>query len=106
MYSNTINIKSYGKRQKKEERVYRMLKSIKNLRSLGKVIFFIGWGTWLLETLIYILMYGWHTTPITAVEKGLDYATGMIMMVGIGIMLKSMWDTNKMLLEILEEKLK
>lgn len=92
-------------RDDREERAYRMLKSIKDLRRLGKVIFFIGWGIWLLETLIYIVMYGWHTGPITAIEKGLDYATGMIMVVGIGIMLKSMWDTDKMLLEILEEEL-
>lgn len=92
-------------RDDREERAYRMLKSIKDLRRLDKIIFFIGWGIWLLETLIYIAMYGWHTGPITSVEKGLDHATGIIMVIGMGIMLKSMWDTDKMLLEILEEEL-
>lgn len=49
----------------------------------GSAIFNFGWFLWLSETIIFLIIYGWHWQPANSLEKVLDYTSFIIMIIGI-----------------------
>jgi hypothetical protein len=77
------------------------LEQVKSLRKLGVFILISGWLIWFVETLIYMIMYGYHKDPATDVEKFLDGLSTIIMAMGIMLMFRSIWRFNGLLIKAL-----
>lgn len=86
-------------------KIRKKIREIRMLQSVGKIIFWLGWIFWLLRTVVFMVIYGWHTSAEAGgPEKICDIISGSIMMVGMIILFKSMWTVDKLLLDALEEE--
>lgn len=79
------------------------LHSIKFMKKMGNWIFWISWLIWLLQTVYFILIFGYHTGPINANEKTLDSITGFSMGLGIFFIFMSMSKQADLFVKLIED---
>jgi hypothetical protein len=79
------------------------LKTIKTMQKFGISLFWYSWLTWLISTVTFLFIEGWHTLATSPVERGFDIAASVGMLLGFFILIKSMYDLNQMIIKLLEE---
>lgn len=80
------------------------LKVIKALSSVGGLIWVLGWIAWLIETLIFTIVDGWHTSANRSpLEARWDNIVSVIMFVGAIGILTAMYRTQRLMIKLIEE---
>ena len=80
-----------------------MVKNIKALNKLGIRIFWCGWILWALETIVFLIIDGFHQKPTHPVEEFLDTMTAAMMVMGVTLIFIAIYRTHKIVLEMMNE---
>jgi hypothetical protein len=87
-----------------KEELKKDLKNIKRINNYGKMIYAFGWITWVIETVMFLLRYGWHTKAINDKEKIYDIMSGHIMLVGLILLVIAMYKAHLLHIKFLEDE--
>jgi len=81
------------------------LKSIDLQVKVGSRIAIFAWIFWVLETILFTVLYGWHTEAINTVERVCDNLFIISLFIGIGIIFSANSQMTKFMQRVLSEDL-
>ncbi len=83
------------------------VKSIKRNIKIGKIIFWTSWGCWLLNTIVFLFIQGWHTTAIEdGPEAAIDHICGVGMLIGIFWLIMETVRASTLITDLIDDDLK
>ena len=59
------------------------MKSIKTWQTIARLFLLLGLGLWILTTVIFLCVYGWHWTATEPIEKTCDFIVTWVIVAGM-----------------------
>jgi hypothetical protein len=82
------------------------LKSIDLQVKVGTRLTFFAWIFWILETIIFISIYGMHSGPVNDIENACDISFIIALFIGVGISISANIQMTRLMHKILSDDLK